>query len=39
MTFFLPAKIPTPKGGFNGIVGTLLVAVYLNLTQSKRNVG
>jgi len=39
MIFFPPARIPTPKGGFNGIAGTLLAAVYLNWTQSKRSAG
>jgi len=39
MISFLPARIPTPKGGFSGIAGTLLAAAYLNWTQSRKSVG
>jgi hypothetical protein len=39
MIYYLPAKIPTPKGGFNGIVGIILAGVFLSLTKSNRSVG
>jgi hypothetical protein len=39
MIYFLPARIPTPKGGFNGIVGIILAGGFLSLTKSKSSVG
>jgi len=39
MIFFLPARIPTPKAGFNGIAAIGWVADFLNSMPCKSSGG